>query len=67
MLMIPARTIHLWTNDEVASKCPAQAREQRRILDEASEALAEKGRVVAHQRPPESETQPVRRFRRTGS
>ena len=39
-------------------------REQRRILDEASEALAERSRVVAHQMPPEGETRPVRRFRR---
>jgi hypothetical protein len=39
-------------------------REQRRILDEASEALAERSRVVAHQRPPESETRPVCRFRK---
>ena len=39
-------------------------REQQRILDEASEALAERSRAVASQRPHESETRPVRRFRR---
>ena len=42
-------------------------REQQRILDEASEALAEKSRAVAYQRPPESEPRPMRRFRRPRS
>ena len=41
-------------------------REQRRILDEASEALAERSRAVAHQRLNESETRPMRRFRKPG-
>ena len=39
-------------------------REQQRILDEASEALAERSKAVASQRPHESETRPMRRFRR---
>ena len=41
-------------------------REQRRILDEASEALAERSRAVAHQRLHDSETRPMRRFRKPG-
>ena len=38
-------------------------REQQRTLMEASEALASKAQL-AHHRPPESETRPIRRFRR---
>ena len=38
-------------------------REQQRMLTEASEALASKAQL-AHHRPPESETRPIRRFRR---
>ena len=34
--------------------------------DEASEALAERSRAVAHQRLNESETRPMRRFRKPG-
>ena len=39
-------------------------REQQRLLDEASEALALKQRAAACQRPPDSEPRPMRRFRR---
>ena len=42
-------------------------REQRRLLDEASEALALKYRAAACQGPPESEPRPVRRFRKPES
>ena len=48
-------------------EAPASPRcEQQRILDEASEALAERSRAVAHQRLNESETRPMRRFRKPG-
>ena len=38
-------------------------REQRRLLNEASEALAERSRAAACQGPSDSDTRPIRRFR----